>query len=151
PEKLDELYIEALEGAAKRTPPTDRTSTAAAPPRKTARTLADRVSAIARQDPGRTAIVAETVSYTYAELASRAAALAGQLLASGATRGDRIILALPRSADAIVAMLAILHAGCSYVPVDPDVPVERLRTIVEDAKPSCAIVADVHAASTSDA
>ncbi|MFF2014338.1 amino acid adenylation domain-containing protein, partial [Streptomyces sp. NPDC058195] len=47
----------------------------------------------------------------------------------------RVVVALPRSVDAVVALLAVLKAGGSYVPVDPGYPVERIAFVVGDAAP----------------
>ncbi len=76
---------------------------------------------------------------TYAELAARAARLARHLAAMGVATEDRVAILLPRSADLIVAMLAVLEAGGAYVPLDPAHPRERLAAIVADAGARVAI------------
>ena len=68
------------------------------------------------------------VSYaTLDELANR---VAGRLLALGVTSDSRVGLYLNRSADAVAAMLGVLRAGCTYVPVDPRAPAERNTEIL---------------------
>lgn len=62
---------------------------------------------------------------TYAELDHLADVAAARFRALGIAPGDRIGLALRRSADAIAAMLGALRAGAAYVPLDPRAPVER--------------------------
>ena len=70
---------------------------------------------------------------TYAELDMRAGDLAGALAARGAGPGKVVGLCLERSADLIVAMLAILKTGAAYLPLDPAYPVDRLAYMVQDA------------------
>src|SRR5439155_21382039 len=70
---------------------------------------------------------------TYEQLDRRANQLAHHLIALGATTEARVGIYLPRSAELAVAMLAVLKAGAAYVPLDPSLPRERLRTIVADA------------------
>ncbi|MBJ9975374.1 amino acid adenylation domain-containing protein [Pseudomonas sp. S30] len=60
--------------------------------------------------------------------------LAQGLLDSGAQAGHRIGIYLGSGADAIIAMLAIMRIGASYVPLDPDLPIERLLRIIEQAE-----------------
>ena len=47
-------------------------------------------------------------------------------------RGGKVIVALPRGVDQIVALLGVLVAGAAYVPLDPDYPAERRRQVIED-------------------
>ena len=49
---------------------------------------------------------------------------------------DIVALALPRSLDLIVALLAVLKAGATYLPIDPDYPLDRIRFMLEDGNPS---------------
>ena len=55
------------------------------------------------------------------------------LAARGVRPGDVVALALPRSASAIVAILAILRTGAAYLPLDLDQPDERLAFVLDDA------------------
>src|SRR5438046_2891585 len=61
---------------------------------------------------------------TYAELERRANQLARLLRARGIERGSCVALLLPRSAEMIVAILAVLKTGAAYVPLDPGYPAE---------------------------
>ncbi|MFP5285014.1 MAG: amino acid adenylation domain-containing protein, partial [Thermoanaerobaculia bacterium] len=70
---------------------------------------------------------------TYRELDERANRLAHHLLARGAGPGGRVALALERSADLVVAILAVLKTGAAYVPLDPAWPAERLAFALEDS------------------
>ncbi|GLZ28517.1 hypothetical protein Lesp02_07070 [Lentzea sp. NBRC 105346] len=76
---------------------------------------------------------------TYAELNARANRLAHWLIRQGAGPEDVVAVRLPRSADLVVALVAILKAGAVYMPVDPDYPEERIAFMLEDARPVCVI------------
>jgi amino acid adenylation domain-containing protein len=84
-------------------------------------------------------------SLTYAELNQRANRLAHELLARGAGSGARVIVSVEPSLDAVVALLGILKAGAAYVPLDPNYPPARVRTILEDTRP-LAVVTQPHLA-----
>ncbi|MCV6979912.1 amino acid adenylation domain-containing protein, partial [Mycolicibacterium pulveris] len=85
--------------------------------------------------PGSVAVSCEGRSLTYRELDVASDRLAGLLVGRGVGVGDRVGLLLPRSVDAVVAMLAVLKVGAAYVPVDPSVPAARLEFVVGDAAP----------------
>ena len=53
--------------------------------------------------------------------------------------GQRVALLLPRSAEAIVAILAVVKTGAAYVPIDPAVPEARVGFVLDDAAPIAAI------------
>jgi amino acid adenylation domain-containing protein len=69
----------------------------------------------------------------YAELDARANRLARVLREAGCRPGDRVGLLLPKSADAVAAMLAALKADALYVPIDPEGPPARAALILADA------------------
>ncbi|MBT0964208.1 non-ribosomal peptide synthetase, partial [Denitromonas iodatirespirans] len=73
---------------------------------------------------------------SYRSLNARANRLANYLIDLGVAPGQRVGLCMDRSADMVVALLAIFKAGGAYVPLDPSYPVERLGYILEDSKPS---------------
>jgi amino acid adenylation domain-containing protein len=83
--------------------------------------------------PEAVAVSCEGASLTYRELEARAGALARRLLALGAGPGSRVGVALERSLELPVALLATLKAGAAYVPLDPAYPAERLAAMAEDA------------------
>ena len=70
---------------------------------------------------------------TYRELATKAGKLASHLVTLGVGPEVRVGICMSRCPDMIIAMLAVLHAGGAYVPIDPNYPVERLTFIMEDA------------------
>ncbi|MFI5086157.1 MAG: non-ribosomal peptide synthetase, partial [Actinomycetales bacterium] len=83
--------------------------------------------AAALSDTGRT--------LTFRELDTRISTVALGLAASGVRPGDRVVVALPRTVDAVTAALAVLRAGAVYVPVDLSYPAERIRMIIQDSAP----------------
>ncbi|OQR64135.1 non-ribosomal peptide synthetase [Streptomyces maremycinicus] len=99
------------------------------------RMFADQVAA----RPHEVALVHEDVRLTYAELDARAARLAHALVARGAGPESVVALAVPRSADMIVAEVAVLKAGAAYLPVDTDYPADRIAYMLDDARPVCLV------------
>lgn len=80
--------------------------------------------------PGHPAVSAGAVTLGYGELDRRANQMAHLLAARGVGRGDRVALWAPPTAETIVAMLAVLKAGASYVPIDAGWPCERAGYIL---------------------
>ena len=78
-------------------------------------------------------------SMTYRELDEAANRLAHLLAGHGAGPGQCVALLLSRSAEAIVAMLAVLKTGAAYLPIDPVLPAARMHFMVADAAPIAAI------------
>ena len=111
-----------------------------APP--TAPLVPDLVADRAAQQPEATALVCGNLRLTYRELLDRADALASRLQARGAQRGDRVGLLLPRGADMGIAALAVLRAGCAYVPLDPAHPAARLAHMVTNSGTSLLLTAE---------
>ncbi|MEU6742243.1 amino acid adenylation domain-containing protein [Streptosporangium sandarakinum] len=97
------------------------------------RTVPEMVAEAARRAPGAVAVVCGGERVTYGELLARADALAAALRDGGVRPGDVVGVRLPRSPEAIVALLAVWRAGAAYLPFDPDVPDERLAFALADA------------------
>ncbi|WP_410660554.1 amino acid adenylation domain-containing protein [Amycolatopsis sp. lyj-112] len=91
--------------------------------------------------PDNIAVVCDEVSLTYRELDVRANRLARLLIERGVRAESRVGLLLPRSADLVVAVLAVLKAGGAYVPIDPDYPAERVAYVLADARPDVVVSA----------
>ncbi|MEV6584124.1 amino acid adenylation domain-containing protein, partial [Streptomyces sp. NPDC051582] len=85
--------------------------------------------------PDAAAVVSGGVELSYAELNARANRLARHLVACGAGPERLVAVALPRSVDLVVALLAVLKSGSGYVPVDPEYPAERIAYMLADAEP----------------
>jgi len=83
--------------------------------------------------PDKTAVVSDSERLTYRELNVRAESLSLKLKNLGAEPGNVVGIFLERSAGMIETVLGILKAGCCYLPLDPALPRERLRYMVEDS------------------
>ncbi|WP_269856945.1 non-ribosomal peptide synthetase [Streptomyces sp. RPT161] len=89
--------------------------------------------------PDRTAVVCGPVRLDYAEVNRRANRLARLLTARGAGPETLVALCLPRSADLIAVLWAVLKSGAGYLPVDPGYPPDRIRFMLADAAPALVI------------
>ncbi|WP_083667213.1 non-ribosomal peptide synthetase, partial [Mycobacterium sp. SP-6446] len=89
--------------------------------------------------PESVAVSFEGRTLTYRELDEAANRLAHLLIGVGAGPGECAALLLPRSAEAVVAMLAVLKAGAAYLPIDPSHPDARIAFMLTDAAPIAAI------------
>ena len=108
-------------------------------------TVPELFDAQVRQAPDATAVVFGDSELTYAELNERANRLARWLIARGAGPERLVGVALPRSAELVVAIVAVLKSGAGYVPIDPDYPAERIAFMLDDARPLCVITPDTFA------
>jgi len=107
-------------------------------------TVARLFSAQVERSPQRTALVAGDSALTYAELDSQSGRLARFLRRRGIGPGHRVGLCVDRSANLLVAVLAILKSGAAYVPLDPHFPEERRRFMAVDAELSFLISTTTH-------
>ena len=85
--------------------------------------------------PDAEAVRCEADSLTYAELDRRSTALAAHLRTLGAGPERFVAVAVPRSVEMVVALLAVEKAGAAYLPVDPDYPQDRIAYMLDDARP----------------
>ncbi|MFJ7205932.1 amino acid adenylation domain-containing protein [Streptomyces sp. NPDC098789] len=99
-------------------------------------TFPELFSARAALTPGAPAVLFEDTVLSYAELDARTSALASLLAEYGVGPESRVAVALPRSVEFVVAVLAVLKTGAAYVPVDTDYPAERIAYILEDSAPA---------------
>ena len=89
--------------------------------------------------PEAVAVTFDGRSMTYRELEEAANRLAHLLAGQGAGPGRCVALLLSRSAEAIVAILAVLKTGAAYLPIDPGLPAARIGFMVADAAPIAAV------------
>ncbi|MEC1430105.1 non-ribosomal peptide synthetase DhbF [Bacillus subtilis] len=86
--------------------------------------------------PDAIAVVYENQALNYAELNERANRLARMLISEGVGPEQFVALALPRSLEMAVGLLAVLKAGAAYLPLDPDYPADRIAFMLKDAQPA---------------
>jgi amino acid adenylation domain-containing protein len=106
-------------------------------------TLSSLFEAQAGRTPGSIAVVCDQETLTYAELNERANKLAHLLIQEGVGPESRVGVALPRSLEMLVSILAVLKAGAAYVPLDPDYPADRLAFMLQDSQPTCTLTTSV--------
>src|SRR5271166_6365048 len=89
--------------------------------------------------PDAVAISCGEDSRTYREVEEAANRLAHLLAGHGVGPGERVALLLERSAQAVIAILAVLKTGAAYLPIDPTLPAARIGFMLDDAAPAAAI------------
>ncbi|QQQ40696.1 enterobactin synthase subunit F [Stenotrophomonas maltophilia] len=93
------------------------------------------------RDPHAPALVSGDTTLDYATLEARSFALAAQLRAMAVGPGSVVAVALPRSLELVIALVAVLRAGAAYLPLDLAHPDERLARILSSAQPACVLAA----------
>ena len=88
----------------------------------------------AASTPSKIAIKTWSEELTYAELSRKSSDLAQRLMQKGVQRGSVVALLLERSPRLLIALLGILKAGGSYLPLDPAIPRERLLFTIQDSQ-----------------
>uniref|UniRef100_UPI00209BE581 non-ribosomal peptide synthetase n=1 Tax=Rhodococcus erythropolis TaxID=1833 RepID=UPI00209BE581 len=96
-------------------------------------TLVEILTAAAAVDPSADAIHFDGESISYRELDERSSQLARVLIAKGVGPEDRVAIAIPRSADSVLALWAVAKTGAAFVPVDPTYPVDRIAHMITDS------------------
>lgn len=94
------------------------------------------LEASADATPDKTALVCNASRWTYGQLEAEANRLAQAFLSRGIGRGDRVVLHLPNSPAAVVAIFAALKAGAVFVPINRSVKAEKLEYILRDCQAS---------------
>ncbi|MEV4049533.1 AMP-binding protein, partial [Streptomyces sp. NPDC049744] len=108
-------------------------------------TLGNLFDAAARRDPASAAVTqcaldGTTRTLSYGELATAKDELAATLRAVGVGPGKRVAVAVPRSVEQVVALIAVVAAGGAYVPLDLAYPDERLEYVLADSAPQVVLV-----------
>ncbi|NEC33274.1 non-ribosomal peptide synthetase, partial [Streptomyces rubrogriseus] len=138
--------LEIMDAAERRLVLQEWNDTAAEPPAASVTGLFERQ---ARRSPEATAVEFGEVRLSYAELNARANRLARHLVARGAAPGRFVAVALPRSAELVVTLLAVLKSGAAYLPIDPHYPAERVEYMLADAGPALTVAEPVAEAALS--
>ncbi|MFI9276284.1 amino acid adenylation domain-containing protein, partial [Kitasatospora sp. NPDC052896] len=105
-------------------------------------TLPALLQAQAALTPEAPAVVFGETVLSYTELNSRANRLAHALIGRGIGPGQVVGLAMARSEEMIVALLAILKAGAAYLPIDPEYPEDRITFMLADASPTLLLTSE---------
>ena len=95
-------------------------------------TLADIFRMSAKKYAGRTALIFDKTSLTYAEVDKWSDAMAAYLYENGVRPGDSVGLWWPRGLELHIAVLGIVKAGAAYVPLDREMPAERVETVLTE-------------------
>ncbi|MDU0300629.1 non-ribosomal peptide synthetase [Streptomyces sp. PAL114] len=98
-------------------------------------TLPGAFEAQVERAPDRLALIGEKERLTYGELNRRANRLAHWLVEQGAGPERLVAVRIPRSVDLIVAIYAVVKAGAAYLPVDTELPEDRMRHVLDSARP----------------
>jgi amino acid adenylation domain-containing protein len=98
----------------------------------------DLVAERAAQTPDAVAVASDEGSLTYAELERRSGLFAAHLRALGVSREAIVGIAMERKPELLVALLGIMKAGGTYLPLDPAFPVDRLAFMIQDS--GCGVV-----------
>ncbi len=108
-------------------------------------TLYDLFAAQAERTPEAEAVVFDEERLTYRELAARAEALAHHLVRLGVGPEVVVGVAVERSVELVAGVLGVLGAGGAWLPLEPDLPRQRLATILEDAAPAVVLTRRAYA------
>ena len=88
----------------------------------------------ARKTPDSTALIFRDRELTYRELDLRSDRVAELLRSRGVARGDIVGIRMPRSPEVVIGLLGILKAGAAYLPIELDLPAERVAYMLEEAR-----------------
>jgi enterobactin synthetase component F len=105
-------------------------------------TLAHLVAEQASKTPDAPALADAHIELNYRQMREQVVALATLLRERGVKPGDSVAVALPRSVFLTLALHGIVEAGAAWLPLDTGYPDDRLRMMLEDAKPSLLITTD---------
>ena len=108
------------------------------------RLLHEVVTSQAAERPEAIAIVDGDNRLSYGQLETASNKLARCIVEQGVSPGDRICFAIPKSIDAIIAVIAILKAGAVYTPLDTSSPPARLARIVDSCEPTVILTLSEH-------
>ena len=105
----------------------------------------------AARSPTAEAVVQGSRRLTYGDLSAASNRLAQHLQQNRIGPGAVVAVSLPRSAEMIVALLAVLKAGAAYLPLDANYPAERLAFMLQDSAAAALLTGDAHCRRLADA
>ncbi len=105
-------------------------------------TLTARFDTATRAHAANAAVTHGETTLTYAELGARANRTARRLAAAGVGPGTLVAVALPRTEDLVVALTAVVLSGGAYLPIDTAHPQDRVRYILDQARPRVILTSD---------
>ncbi|ASR33933.1 non-ribosomal peptide synthetase [Prauserella marina] len=103
--------------------------------------IVDRFAANVARDPDAIAVVADDAELSYRELDERSDRLAARLREHGSGPEQFVAVAIPRSAELVVALLGVLKSGAAYLPLDLDYPADRIAFMLADSGARIAVAA----------
>lgn len=114
------------------------------------KTVIEFIDEIAVQHPSKTAVYFRDEELTYSALIQKANQLANYLVKSGVKKGSVVGIAIDRSFEMIISLLAVMKVGAAYLPLDPQYPKARLKFMIEDSAATHLIVSEEYGCLTSD-
>lgn len=102
------------------------------------------IATVADQHPDNLALKFGNDQYTYRQLNESANKLAGLLISEGIGSGDTVAMAVDRSSELLISLLAILKTGAAYLPVDPGYPAKRIEFMLSDSAARFILVSPDH-------
>ncbi|TWR27177.1 amino acid adenylation domain-containing protein [Mucilaginibacter achroorhodeus] len=91
------------------------------------------ISETAMQYPDKVALKFGKEEYTYAKLNDKSNQFAAVLIENGVKVADKVAISVDRDADLVIALLGIMKAGATYIPLDPIFPINRINYMLEDS------------------
>jgi amino acid adenylation domain-containing protein len=91
------------------------------------------ITETAEQYPNSIALKFDSKELTYRQLNQMANQMAAMLIENGVKPADKVAISLDRSAELVIALLAIIKAGATYIPLDPIFPINRINYMLEDS------------------
>ncbi|QKT05899.1 amino acid adenylation domain-containing protein [Gordonia sp. X0973] len=105
-------------------------------------TLHGRFVELAAQRAEAPALITDARTWSHADLVDEARRVAGALIEAGVSRGDTVIVNLPKGGQQVVAAIGVLLAGGAYVPINPNQPAARRERILTVAEPAAILTDD---------
>ena len=96
-------------------------------------TLHELINVQVERTPGAVAVDSATGALTYAELQAQAESWSQLLRSNGVARGQIVAVCMPRGTDMVAAVLAVMRCGAAYLPIDPQLPDQRVAFMLRDS------------------